>query len=90
MRIEVSREEELLDTGGGLKKAAHFFLDARVNPSSYTMSMSSATSIWRRMMRFHIENTALATLAVQPRATSRYLLFDELGQLKYGGSAQAR
>jgi len=27
MRIEVSREEELLDTGGGLKKAAHFFLD---------------------------------------------------------------
>ena len=27
MRIEVSREEVLLDTGGGLKKAAHFFLD---------------------------------------------------------------
>ncbi len=25
MRIELSREEELLDTGGGLKKAAHFF-----------------------------------------------------------------
>ena len=25
MRIEVSREETLLDTGGGLKKAAHFF-----------------------------------------------------------------
>ena len=30
MRIEVSREEELLDTGGGLKKAAWFFFeDAR-------------------------------------------------------------
>ena len=26
MRIEVSREDELLDTGGGLKKAAGFFL----------------------------------------------------------------
>src|ERR1700722_14841505 len=26
MRIEVSREAALLDTGGGLKKAAHFFL----------------------------------------------------------------
>ena len=25
MRIEISREEELLDTGGGLKKAAWFF-----------------------------------------------------------------
>ena len=27
MRIEVSREEELLDTGGGLKKASWFFLE---------------------------------------------------------------
>ena len=27
MRIEVSREEVLLDTGGGLKKAAWFFLE---------------------------------------------------------------
>ena len=27
MRIEVSREEVLLDTGGGLKKAADFFLE---------------------------------------------------------------
>src|SRR6185436_18118435 len=27
MRIEISREEVLLDTGGGLKKAAWFFLD---------------------------------------------------------------
>ncbi len=26
MRIEISREDELLDTGGGLKKAADFFL----------------------------------------------------------------
>ena len=25
MKVEVSLEEELLDTGGGLKKAAHFF-----------------------------------------------------------------
>src|SRR5436309_803011 len=27
LRIEVSCEEILLDTGGGLKKAAHFFLE---------------------------------------------------------------
>src|SRR5208282_4312331 len=27
MRIEVSCEETLLDTGGGLKKAAHFFIE---------------------------------------------------------------
>jgi len=34
-----------------------------------------------RMMRFHMEQAALATLAVQDRETSRYLLFDQYGQL---------
>ena len=34
-----------------------------------------------RMVRFHTEQHALATLAVQERETSRYLLFDEHGQL---------
>src|SRR5262249_40297912 len=27
LRIEISHEDLLLDTGGGLKKAAHFFLE---------------------------------------------------------------
>ena len=31
----------------------------------------------QRMAQFHNENQALATLAVQERETSRYLLFDE-------------
>ena len=35
----------------------------------------------RRMVQFHTENQALATLAVQDRETSRYLLFDEQLQL---------
>jgi NDP-sugar pyrophosphorylase family protein len=33
------------------------------------------------MLQFHRQNEALATLAVQDRLTSRYLLFDEQGQL---------
>ncbi len=33
------------------------------------------------MTRFHAEHNALATLAVQDRETSRYLLFDEQNQL---------
>ena len=33
------------------------------------------------MVAFHRQNQALATLAVQERETSRYLLFDEQGQL---------
>ena len=58
MRIEISREEILLDTGGGLKKAAHFFLtDSAANPkarSFCTMSTSSAPSIcgaWRNFIQ---------------------------------------
>jgi NDP-sugar pyrophosphorylase family protein len=80
MRIEVSREEVLLDTGGALKKAAHFFLD---NPSRldepfilHNVDVISTIDL-ERMVRFHLERGALATLAVQERETSRYLLFDE-------------
>ena len=43
MRIEVSREKSLLDTGGGLKKAAWFFLEdsgeSRKSRSFCTTSM---------------------------------------------------
>jgi len=35
----------------------------------------------RRMVQFHTEKQALATLAVQNRETSRYLIFDEQLQL---------
>jgi NDP-sugar pyrophosphorylase family protein len=80
MRIEVSREEVLLDTGGALKKAAHFFLD---NPSRldepfilHNVDVISTIDL-ERMVGFHRERGALATLAVQERETSRYLLFDE-------------
>ena len=39
MRIEISREDILLDTGGGLKKAAWFFLEGgRTSRSSFTTS----------------------------------------------------
>ena len=84
MRIEVSREEELLDTGGGLKKAAHFFLEDGGSSQEpfilHNVDVLSTIDL-ARMMRFHTEHDALATLAVQERETSRYLLFDEHGQL---------
>jgi NDP-sugar pyrophosphorylase family protein len=84
MRIEVSREEALLDTGGGLKKAAHFFLEdssrSEVPFILHNVDVISTIDLGR-MARFHTEQGALATLAVQDRATSRYLLFDEQGQL---------
>jgi NDP-sugar pyrophosphorylase family protein len=84
MRIEISREEVLLDTGGGLKKAAHFFL-RKSNGLEGTFILHNVDVISTidldRMMQFHADNQALATLAVQVRKTSRYLLFDEQLQL---------
>ena len=84
MRIEVSREEVLLDTGGGLKKAASFFLeDSNGFERPFILHNVDVISTidLRRMVQFHTENQALATLAVQDRETSRYLLFDEQLQL---------
>ena len=80
MRIEVSREEALLDTGGGLKKAAWFFLqDSSGLDEPFVLHNVDVISTidLERMRQSHIERGALATLAVQGRETSRYLLFDE-------------
>ena len=82
MRIEISREDVLLDTGGGLKKAAHFFLEDKLDEPFLLHNVDVISSIdFRRMMQLHIQNHALATLAVQERETSRYLLFDSQHQL---------
>ncbi len=84
MHVEVSREEALLDTGGGLKKASHFFLgDFSTFEEPFILHNVDVISTidLRRMVRFHNQNQALATLAVQERETSRYLLFDEKLQL---------
>jgi NDP-sugar pyrophosphorylase family protein len=83
MRIEISREDDLLlDTGGGLKKAAWFFLEGNDHEPFLLHNVDVISTIdLGRMLRFHRENNALATLAVQPRGTSRRLLFDERNQL---------
>lgn len=82
MEIELSCEEELLDTGGGLKKAAYFFEGGDTDEPFILHNVDVLSTIdLGRMVRFHKDHAALATLAVQDRETSRYLLFDEHGQL---------
>ena len=85
MRIEVSREDLLLDTGGGLKKAANFFgSDSGGNAEPFivhNVDVLSAIDLGR-MVQTHTKSDALATLAVQDRKTSRYLLFDDQLQLR--------
>jgi len=79
MRIEISEEPTLLDTGGGLKKAAWFFLEeGSASPPFILHNVDVISTIdLRRMLDFHTQNQSLATLAVQQRETSRYLLVDE-------------
>jgi NDP-sugar pyrophosphorylase family protein len=76
MHIEISHEEVLLDTGGGIKKAASFFLNSDEPFLVHNVDVLSEID-FNQMLQFHKERNALATLAVQDRSTSRYLLFDE-------------
>jgi len=85
MHIEISREEIVLDTGGGLKKAAWFFDDGPF--VVHNVDVISTIDVGR-MLEFHNQHQALATLAVKDRETSRYLLFDE--DLRLSGRASAR
>jgi len=87
MRIEVSREEVLLDTGGGLKKAAWFFLEGKSPDDSslapfilHNVDIISTVDIGR-LAEAHRAGNALSTFAVQDRETMRYLLFDDQGVL---------
>ena len=89
MRVEISREEVLLDTGGGLKKAAWFFLEASGSGHAgkkgdcfilHNVDVISTIDL-AKLVQSHRETEALATLAVQERATSRYLLFDDQRRL---------
>jgi NDP-sugar pyrophosphorylase family protein len=82
MHVEISREEMLLDTGGGLKKAAWFFRDGADGEPFLLHNVDVVSTIdLDRMVHCHRESGALATLAVQERKTSRFLLFDQQNEL---------
>lgn len=67
--------DEVLETGGGLMRAAWFLKDS--NPF-VLMNVDILTDMnLEQMLQRHKSGNYLATLAVSDRATSRYLLFDE-------------
>jgi mannose-1-phosphate guanylyltransferase len=84
MRMELSREEVLLDTGGGLKKASWFFLEKPEDLDEpfllHNVDVIS-TIDFTRMLQAHRESQALATLAVHKRESGRQLLFNDEMQL---------
>jgi len=73
--VTVSDErQEVLETGGGLKKAAWHF---ESEENFVVMNVDVLTTLdLGRMIEFHQESQAFATLAVMKRSSSRQLLFD--------------
>ncbi|HSW54388.1 MAG TPA: nucleotidyltransferase family protein [Ignavibacteriaceae bacterium] len=74
--IEISDEnEKLLDTGGGLKRASHFFSDG--NPFLiYNVDILSNIDL-KKLKEYHLASSSIATLAIQNRNSSRKFLFDK-------------
>jgi len=73
--IHISDESgKLLDTGGGLKKAAHFF-EGNSPVIIYNVDVLSNLNL-KQLKNEHLKSGAIATLAVRIRATQRYFKFD--------------
>lgn len=78
--ISISHEEELLlDTGGGLKKAAWFFSDQQPFLVQNVDVISDLK--YQEMLKLHNVSKSIVTLAVSKRETSRYFLFDKTMRL---------
>jgi NDP-sugar pyrophosphorylase family protein len=66
--------DKILETGGGLKKASHYFMD----DTFLVCNADVMTDLdIHKMVAFHKKYKPIATIAVQNRKTSRYFLFDE-------------
>lgn len=80
-KITISDEiNEVLETGGGLKKTAHYF--ENTNEPFVLMNADILTDLnIGDMLAYHNTTNALATLAITERSTSRYLLFNETNTL---------
>lgn len=73
-KFEISREEQLLDTGGGIRHARPF-LEGCGHFLVHNVDIFSNLDIPRMVASAHRD--ALSTLLVSERKTSRYLLFDD-------------
>ena len=75
-KITISDEKgQLLETGGGLKKAKSFF---DVDEPFVTINVDILTNLdLNKLISFHARKKPLISFAVSDRKTSRYFLFDK-------------
>lgn len=78
--VHISDEQDLLlDTGGGLKKAAPL-LTGNEPVVIYNVDVLSDIDL-DKVVQFHNKEKALATIVARERKTQRYLMFDQSKQL---------
>jgi NDP-sugar pyrophosphorylase family protein len=76
VNIQFSDEKDkILDTGGGIKRAA-WFLDGDTPFLVHNVDVVSNIDL-KAIYNFHLKNGGLATLAVKGKDSSRSLLFDQ-------------
>lgn len=79
IKIWISDEtDELLDTGGGIKKAAPYFNEPFLVHNADILSNVNLKALYE----YHLTSGNDATLLVSPRKTVRYLMFDETNRLR--------
>lgn len=71
---------EVLETGGGIKKAAPFFENDKESFVVINVDILTDMNL-KEMILQHTVNNPIATLAITSRYTSRYFLFDEMDHL---------
>jgi len=82
LSIQVSLEQELLDTGGGLRKAASMLAEGGYTGPILVHNVDILSTIdFRQMEAWLTATNALAAVAVKPRQSQRQLLFNPAGEL---------
>ncbi len=75
LKLYISHEEKLLDTGGGIKKMLRFF-GQKEAVLVHNVDIISNVDL-KSLFAYHIKSGADTTMAIQSRKSGRPLLFDE-------------
>ena len=82
LTIHISDErEQLLDTGGGIKKARTFFEQSNEPFLVHNVDILSDIDL-KALYDSHVQSGSVATLLASKRVTARYLLFDHQQKLR--------